>query len=78
MAVEVLFGGVEARLPVLCAHDFFNYSGRPQTLGRMGAVRRKQRNHLPHRTEDIAVGLYPGKFVLYRALCCQPQSMAQG
>ena len=78
MDAEVVFGGVKARLSVLCAYDFFNHARRTQTLGRMGPVRRKQRNHLPHRIKDIAVGFYSGKFVLHRALRRQPQSMAQG
>jgi hypothetical protein len=78
MAAEVLFGGVKARLSVLCAYDFFNYSGRTETLGRMDSGRRKQRNHLFHRTKDIAVGFHPRKLVLHRAVCLQPQSMAQG
>jgi hypothetical protein len=75
---EVLFGAVKARLSVLCAYDFINYFSRTKTLGRLGPGRRKQRNHLFHRTKDIAVGFHSGKLVLYRALCRQPQGMAQG
>ena len=78
MAAEVLFGGVKARLPVLRAYNFFNHSRRTQTLGRMDSCWRQQRNYLFHRTKDLAVGFYSGKFVLHRALCRQPQSMAQG
>jgi hypothetical protein len=78
MAAEVFFSGAEARLSVLCAYDFFNASGRKETLGRMGSGRRKQRHYLLHRTQDIAVGVHPRKLVLYRAVCGQPQSMAKG
>jgi hypothetical protein len=72
MAAEVLFGGVKARLSVLCAYGFLNHSGGTETLGRMGPGRRKQRNHLFHRTKNIAVGFHSGKPVLYRALRGEP------
>jgi hypothetical protein len=77
MAVEVFFGGVKARLPVLCAHDFLNHFSWTETLGRLGPVRRKQRNHLLHRTQDIAMGFHPRKFVLPRTLRRQSPSLAQ-
>lgn len=78
MTAEVIFGGVKARLSVLCAYDFLNYSGRTKTLGRMGSRRRKQRNYLFHRTEDGAMGLHSRQLVLHRALCGQRQGMAKG
>jgi hypothetical protein len=68
MDAEVVFGGVKARLSVLCAYDFFNCSDRTETLGRMDSGRHKQRNHLFHRTTNFAVGFHPSKFVLHRAL----------
>jgi hypothetical protein len=77
MTAGVHFGGVTARLSVLCADDSFNHSGRTETLGRMGFGGREQRNYLFHRPENIAVGFHSGKSFLSRPLCCQPQSMAQ-
>jgi hypothetical protein len=77
MNAGVRFGAVTARLSVLCAYDSFNHSGRSETLGRMGSGRSEQRNYLLHRIEDFAMGLYSGQSVLSRALCCQPQSLAQ-
>ena len=77
MTAGVHFGGVKARLSVLRTYDFFNHSGRTETLGRMGSGRREQRNYLLYRTKDFAMGLYSGKSVLSRPLCCQPQSLAQ-
>jgi len=78
MALEVHFGGAEARLPVLCTYDFFNFVDRTKALGGMDSGRREQRNYLLHRTKDIAMGFHPSKLVLHRALCGQPQGMAQG
>jgi hypothetical protein len=75
---EVRFGGVKARLFVLCAYDSFNHSGRPETLGRLGPGRGQQRHHLFHRLKNIAMGFHSGKFVLYRAVCAEPPGMAQG
>ena len=75
---EVLLGGVKARLFVLCAHGFLNYSGRTETLGRLDTGRCKQRSHLLHRTKNIAVGFYSSKPFLYRAVWGQPQIVAQG
>jgi hypothetical protein len=75
---EVLFSGVQARLSVVCAYGFLNRSGGTKTLGRLDTGWGQQRNHLFHRTEDIAVGIYPGKLVLHRALWGQPQGVAQG
>jgi len=77
-ADEVFRGGVQARLFVLCAYGVLNYSGGEKMLGRMGPGGRQQCDHLFHRPEDIAVGVYSGKPVLPRALCGQPQGMAQG
>ena len=77
MTAGVHFGGVTARLSVLCADDSFNHSGRTETLGRMGFGGREQRNYLFHWPKDIAVGFHSGKSVLYRSLCGKPQSMAQ-
>ena len=78
VAGEVRRGGVQARLSVVCAYSFLNRSGGTETLGRMGPGWCKQRDHLLHRTQDIAMGVYSGKPVLYRALWGQPQGMAQG
>jgi hypothetical protein len=44
----------------------------------MGPGRRKQRSHMLYRNENIAVGFHSGKFVLYSAVCRQPQGLAQG
>jgi hypothetical protein len=78
MTAGVHFGGVKARLFVLRAYYSFNHSGRSETLGRVGSGRHKQRNYLLHRPKDVAVGFHSGKSVLSRALCCQPQSVAEG
>jgi hypothetical protein len=73
----VLFGAVKARLSILCTYDFFNDSGRKETLGRLGSRWREQRSYLFHWPKDIAVGFHSGKCVLYRSLRGKPQSMAQ-
>jgi hypothetical protein len=78
IAGEVRLGGVQARLFVVCAYGFLNRSGGTETLGRMDTSWRQQRNHMFHRTENIAVGVYSGKPILHRALWGQPQGVAQG
>jgi hypothetical protein len=77
MAVEVLFGGVAARLRVLRAYGVVNYPDRTEAMGRMGSGRDKQCNYLLHRPENIAMGFHSGESVLYRAVRGQPQSLAQ-
>ena len=77
ITAEVVFSVVKARLSVLCAYNLLDHSSWTQTLGRLGSGWIEQHNPLLHWHENVAVGFYSSEFVLYRALCCQPQSLEE-